>query len=74
MTLQAKEQPYSTQSDLMTPFEVMKHLKVSRATLHRYQTTQGLKSIRLGRARRFRLADVNAWLASREQCGGGVQG
>jgi excisionase family DNA binding protein len=46
---------------LLTADELADHLNVSRAQVYNF-LRQGLPSLKLGRSRRFRLADVTDWL------------
>lgn len=46
---------------LVTAAELAAHYGVSRATIYNL-LSRGMPSLKVGRARRFRLADVDAWL------------
>ncbi len=46
---------------LMTADELADHLNVSRAQVYNF-LRRGLPSLKLGKSRRFRLADVSDWL------------
>lgn len=50
---------------LLTADELAARWKLSRPTLYRFMAEEGLPSLSIGRARRFRIADVDAWLAAR---------
>ena len=54
---------------LRTAAELAEHLGVTRQTVYN-QLKIGMPSIKVGRARRFRLADVDAWLDG-QQTGSG---
>lgn len=51
----------ATPTPLCTAAELADYLGVTRATIYN-QLKLGMPSIKIGRARRFRLADVDAWL------------
>ncbi|MFH1919443.1 MAG: helix-turn-helix domain-containing protein [Planctomycetota bacterium] len=54
-------------SQLLTPAETAEHLGIQEQTLAVWRTTgrHGLPFVRVGRSIRYRLADVEEWLAGR---------
>ena len=56
----------TTKTDLMTEAELAAELGVCRRTVTRWRVTRsGPPHVRLGRAIRYRAADVERWLAAR---------
>lgn len=50
---------------LVTARDVANHFGVSRATVYNLMA-RGLPSVKVGAARRFRLAEVDDWLAAQQ--------
>jgi excisionase family DNA binding protein len=51
---------------MLTQSECAEHLRLSERTLERLRTSGGgPKFVRMGRSVRYRLSDVEAWIASR---------
>lgn len=48
----------------VTVDEVAIHLGVARDTIYRWQAKKGLPSHQMGRARRFKLSEVDEWVRS----------
>ncbi len=51
---------------LVSPDDVAEYLGVSRPTVYNLMA-RGLPSLKVGRCRRFRLADVDAWLDAQSE-------
>lgn len=54
-----------TREPMMSAQQLADYLNVTRATVYNLMK-RGLPSVKVGRARRFRLADVEAWLDQQE--------
>lgn len=52
---------------LLTVDQVIKRLRLSRATIYRLIATEDLPTVRFGRARRVMLASLKHWVEKREQ-------
>lgn len=65
--------PLRTGEDLLTTPELAAHLKVPVATIHQWRH-KGVAppAARVGRSLRWRLRDVDAWLASHTSTGSGA--
>lgn len=49
----------------VTDVEVAEHLGVTRMSVYRWTKNLGLPSHKLGRSRRFKLSEVDAWATAR---------
>lgn len=58
-------------NDYLTTAEVAALLRVSKPTVIKAVSKQGLPAVRLGRVLRFARADVEAWIAKQKEAGHG---
>ncbi len=63
MEMKRQKQPQIPDRKLLTPIEVCAQFSISRRTLHRIMARGELQGIRIGGSFRFRLSDVDAYLA-----------
>lgn len=54
---------------LVTVADLARHLGVSAKHIYNLVNREGLPAIRVGRAVRFRMADVEAWLSAQARVG-----
>jgi len=50
---------------LMTPEEAAEYLRLSEGTVRNMSATGDLPKVKIGRALRFRLSDLNRWVEAR---------
>ncbi|MFJ3046477.1 helix-turn-helix domain-containing protein [Herbaspirillum chlorophenolicum] len=53
----------SSESEILTVKEVAEYLKVTERTIYRLATTKGIPCFKVGGTWRFRLNDLDAWIA-----------
>lgn len=53
---------------MLSPDQLAQRWAVTRGTIYKF-LDDGLPSLKLGRARRIRLADAEAWIAARQDSG-----
>jgi excisionase family DNA binding protein len=65
MAEQATTGQAQSNSELLTVFEVMEYLRVSRATVQRWCHKGVLPAVKLGKDYRIRRSDLEAWYEAR---------
>jgi excisionase family DNA binding protein len=61
----------ASNAEIMTIREVAKYLKVNERTIYRLLSAKKLPAFKVGGSWRFRLTDIDRWIASQSEGGAG---